>query len=77
MQSHKNRYEIWVVLKGKIRAQKGEDFSILQEGDCLRINKREKHRIFGLTKANVLEAAFGQLKESDIIRYEDKYDRAR
>jgi mannose-6-phosphate isomerase-like protein (cupin superfamily) len=75
LQSHKNRGEVWIVLQGKIRAQKGRDFFILQKGECLRINKKEKHRISSLAGAVVLETAFGQPRESDIVRYKDKYGR--
>ncbi|MDP3004340.1 MAG: hypothetical protein Q8N43_02450 [Candidatus Azambacteria bacterium] len=75
LQSHRNRYEIWVILHGKVRVQKGSVFSVLQKGEYLKINKKENHRIYGLTNARVLEVAFGQLKEGDIIRYEDKYGR--
>ena len=73
LQSHKHRDEIWIVLQGKIKAQKGNDSFILNEGEVLRIGKEEKHRIYGLTKACILEAAFGQPRERDIIRYEDEY----
>lgn len=77
MQKHRNRCEIWIILQGKVRVQKGNVFSILQEGEYLKIDKKEKHRICGLTNASVLEAAFGQPKEGDIIRYEDKYGRTK
>jgi mannose-6-phosphate isomerase-like protein (cupin superfamily) len=76
LQSHKGRYEIWVVLDGKVSAQKGNSKSVLNKGEFLKINKGEKHRISGLKKSCVLEVAFGELKEGDIIRYEDKYGRA-
>lgn len=75
LQSHRNRYEMWILLQGTVRIQKGSVFSILQEGECLRINKKEKHRMYGLTDASILEAAFGEPKEGDIIRYEDAYGR--
>lgn len=79
LQSHNNRSEIWVVLEGKIRVQKDNDFYILQKGGyiLIKIDKKEKHRIYGLTKATVLEVAFGQPTEEDIIRYKDKYGRER
>ncbi len=76
LQSHKNRDEIWIVLKGKIKAQKGDASFILNEGEILKISKEEKHRIYGITDACVLEAAFGEPRERDIIRYEDEYGRA-
>jgi mannose-1-phosphate guanylyltransferase/mannose-6-phosphate isomerase len=76
-QSHKNRFEVWVALQGKIRVQKGSASFVLQKGDYLKIRKKEKHRIFGLTNANILEAALGQPKESDIACYQGKYGRAK
>jgi len=41
----------------------------------VKINKGEKHRILGLEKSCVMEAAFGRPRERDIIRYKDKYGR--
>ncbi len=78
LQSHKYRHEIWIVLSGKIRVQNGSATKlILKPGECLKINKNTKHRIYGLTKAVVLEAAFGKPQERDIIRYQDKYGRVK
>lgn len=75
LQSHENRDEVWVVLKGSIRAQKSDSSIILNVGEFLKIRKGEKHRIYALTNACVLETAFGQPREKDIIRYEDEYGR--
>lgn len=77
LQSHKRRYEIWIVLEGKILVQKGNERFILKKGGVVRIEKEEKHRISGLVKSCVLEAAFGKLNEEDIVRHEDKYGRAK
>mgnify|MGYP001585322833 CR=1 FL=1 len=77
LQNHKNRSEIWVVLRGKVKVQKGENFFILEKGDHVKINKKEKHRIHGLSNAIIMEAAFGQPREKDIKRYQDKYGRAK
>jgi len=77
LQSHRNRDEIWIVLQGKIQAQKEEAFFILEEGEYLKINKKEKHKIYALRYALVLEVAFGQPRERDIIRYQDKYGRVK
>jgi len=76
LQSHKGRYEIWIVLEGKISVQKGNEQFILKKGGVVRIEKEEKHRISGLVKSSILEVAFGKLNERDIIRYEDKYGRS-
>lgn len=75
LQSHKKRYEMWIVLEGKIRAQKGGASFVVRGGEYIKINKNERHRISGLADSVVLEAAFGQPKERDIIRYEDMYGR--
>ncbi|MBT9169314.1 MAG: Mannose-1-phosphate guanylyltransferase 1 [Syntrophomonadaceae bacterium] len=77
LQSHKERYEIWTVLEGRISAQKGNNRFVLNKGEFLKIDKEEKHRISGLTKSCILEVAFGKPKERDIIRYEDKYGRVK
>ncbi len=77
LQSHKNREEFWVLLKGEIKAQKNNDFKILKIGDSLKIEKNEKHRIIGIENSVVFEVALGQPQENDIIRYEDKYGRTK
>lgn len=77
LQSHKGRHEIWIVLKGKVSVQKESKRLILKAGEFLKVNVGEKHRINGLVKSCILEAAFGKLKERDIIRYEDKYGRVK
>jgi mannose-6-phosphate isomerase-like protein (cupin superfamily) len=75
LQSHKNRFEIWIVLSGKIKVIKGNSHLLLKEGECLKINKKEKHRIIGLKDSWILETAFGQMRENDIIRFKDDYGR--
>lgn len=75
LQSHNERSETWVVLTGKIRAQKGNTWRTLNEGDSITINRKEKHRIAGLAESCVLEVALGRPKEHDITRYKDKYGR--
>lgn len=75
LQSHKDRYEIWIVLFGKIEAIKGNSRVKLREGEFLKINKKEKHRIIGLNQACILEVAFGKVRERDVVRYQDDYGR--
>lgn len=75
LQSHKNRSEVWIVLSGKIKVIKGGSQFKLKKGEFLKINKKEKHRITGLEDSWVLEIAFGQVRESDIIRFKDIYGR--
>ena len=75
LQSHKNRFEIWIVLSGRIEVIKGNLPLLLKEGEFLKINKKEKHRITGLKDSWILEVAFGQMRENDIIRFKDDYGR--
>lgn len=75
LQSHKNRFEIWIVLSGRIEVMKGNSSLLLKEGDFLKINKKEKHRITGLKDSWILETAFGQVRENDVIRFKDDYGR--
>jgi len=77
LQSHKGRFEIWIVLSGRVEVIKGSSRLLLKEGEFLKINKKEKHRItgIGLKDSCILEAAFGQVRENDITRFKDDYGR--
>lgn len=75
LQSHKNRSEMWIVLSGKIRAIHGSTQKEVKKGEFFLVRKKEKHRFQGITDAVILEVAFGKVSESDIVRYQDDYDR--
>lgn len=75
LQSHSGRSEVWVVLSGEIEAVKGDTRRMLRAGESITIEKNEKHRMSGREDSWVLEAAFGELSEDDIVRYEDDYGR--
>ena len=75
LQSHKDRFEIWIVLSGGVEVIKGSSRFKLKEGEFLKIDKNEKHRITGLKESWILEAAFGHMRENDIIRFKDDYGR--
>lgn len=75
LQSHQGRFEIWIVLSGRVRAIKGNSSRVLKEGELLKINKKEKHRLIGLKDSWVLETAFGRVREDDIRRFQDVYGR--
>jgi quercetin dioxygenase-like cupin family protein len=68
--------EVWIVLKGKIETLVREKTQILGIGGILKIGRREKHRMTGIKDSYVLELAFGNPREEDIVRYEDDYGRA-
>lgn len=76
MQSHQDRREFWLFLKGKAGAT--NDGVIFQAKSCgcnIFIPKCAKHRLIGITGAYILELAWGKPREEDIIRYDDDYDR--
>ena len=75
LQSHKDRAEIWIVLSGSIVAIKGNKTLKLKEGDLIKIERGEKHRITGSEDSWILETAFGKVREEDIFRYEDDFGR--
>ncbi|MFA6254285.1 MAG: cupin domain-containing protein [Candidatus Paceibacterota bacterium] len=75
LQSHQDRTEIWIVLSGKIKVIKGSKQQTLKEGDFIKIDKKEKHRIIGLQDSVVLETALGRVRQNDITRFKDDYGR--
>ena len=76
MQSHENRSEVWVVLKGEADTLVGNETKILKRGGILKIGKKQKHRLAGIKDSYILEMAYGSPRERDIIRHEDDYGRA-
>jgi mannose-1-phosphate guanylyltransferase/mannose-1-phosphate guanylyltransferase/mannose-6-phosphate isomerase len=77
LQSHSKRSEFWKVLKGEgVFEVDGLSYRV-KEGDELEVPKGSKHRISSSsdTSMEVLEIAYGEFDEEDIIRYEDKYGR--
>ena len=75
LQSHKNRVENWLVLFGEINVIKNNRQHSLKEGEYFKIDKNVKHRISAIAQSCILEVAFGQVLENDIIRYQDDYGR--
>lgn len=77
LQYHNNREEFWRVLDGNPTIIIGEVETIATQGDEFFVPKKTHHRI----KANeqpvrILEIAFGDFDEKDIVRLEDSYGRA-
>ncbi len=77
LQFHHNREEFWRVLDGNPTIIIGETETIAAPGDEFFVPKQAHHRI----KANdqpvrILEIAFGDFDEQDIVRLEDSYGRA-
>lgn len=75
-QSHKNRDELWVILDKGLRVELDDKVINPIPGDEIVIKRNMKHRLASLgKKARVLEIAFGDFDEDDIVRFEDNYGR--
>jgi mannose-1-phosphate guanylyltransferase/mannose-1-phosphate guanylyltransferase/mannose-6-phosphate isomerase len=76
LQYHNNREEFWRVLSGQPVVTIGEQKIQAKSGDEFKIEKLQPHRLeAGDEAVQVLEIAYGNFDESDIIRIEDKYGR--
>lgn len=76
LQSHKNRAEFWHVLNGSGKAEVNGIVRDVKEGDEVEIPLGAKHRLSaGKNSIKVLEIAFGDFDEVDVVRYEDAYGR--
>lgn len=76
LQYHHHREEYWHVISGDGSAVIGEDTVNLTAGVDQFIPKETKHRLIGGNeKLVILELAFGEFDENDIVRLEDKYGR--
>lgn len=78
LQSHKQRSEHWVVVKGKAKVQVGEDFHLLHANQSVYIPIGVLHRIenVGDEMVEFIETQIGDyLGEDDIVRYEDDFGR--
>ena len=77
LQYHKSRSEFWKVLKGTPQVIIGEKKIEAKEGDEFFIPEEINHRITaGESEVEILEIAFGNFDEKDIVRLEDKYGRS-
>lgn len=76
LQRHRSRREVFTVISGICKVQKGMKEHRLFVGDTIEIGVREKHRITGVN-CTLVEVSFGHFSEEDIERFEDDYGRAR
>ncbi len=76
LQSHKSRDELWVILDEGLRVEVGDRVLEPKPGETVTIMRGTKHRLSSAGKtARLLEIAFGDFDEDDIVRYEDVYGR--
>ena len=79
LQVHQHRAEHWIVVKGIASVTKGEITLTLEENESTFISQGEKHRLENTTKSDleIIEVQSGTyFGEDDIVRIEDKYNRA-
>lgn len=77
LQTHKNRTEFWRIISGHPLVTIDQIKKRANPGDEFIIDKLKPHRLEGGDDdAQVLEIAYGNFDENDIIRLEDKYGRA-
>ncbi len=78
LQSHSQRREHWVVTAGRAIVEINGEKSELTQGQAISIKCHEKHRLTNPSREllQVIEVQTGShLNESDIVRYDDIYDR--
>ncbi len=78
LQTHEQRDEHWVVVKGAADVTLGEKIIRLEKNQSVFIPRRAMHRAAnpGLDTMEFIEVQIGDyLGEDDIVRYEDRYGR--
>jgi mannose-1-phosphate guanylyltransferase/mannose-6-phosphate isomerase len=77
LQSHENFDELWTMLTDGGEVQVGEDVYMTKAGDEIYIPRMTKHRLSNKGEAplRMFEVAYGEVKDEDKVRYEDKYGR--
>ena len=78
LQSHEHRSEYWTVVSGNALITINENIMELKTNKSIFIPEKAKHRIENVKdkQLKIIEVQYGNiLKEDDIIRYEDIYNR--
>ena len=78
LQSHEHRSEHWIIVKGIAKITLNETVKKMHQNESIFIPKQSKHRIENNNAEDlkIIEVQCGNiLKEEDIIRYEDIYNR--
>ncbi len=76
LQYHNHRTEFWRIISGHPVVTIGEDKRNANPGDEFIIEKLEQHQLKAQNDdVKILEIAYGDFNEGDIIRIKDKYGR--
>jgi mannose-6-phosphate isomerase-like protein (cupin superfamily) len=76
LQYHHHRSEFWKIISGTAEITLGENICIAKKGDEFFVPQGTLHRISAHTDVEILEIALGDFDEEDIVRTEDRYNRA-
>ena len=78
LQYHTHREEFWKIIKGNPEIVVGSERHSPHEGEEFTVAPKAEHRISApLDDVVILEISKGQFDEDDIVRIEDKYNRAK
>jgi len=79
LQYHNNREEWWLLVEGDATATMRESRSTrsfpLKKGEVFRVRKKQIHRLSSKMGGVVVEVAYGNFDEKDIVRLEDDFGR--
>jgi mannose-1-phosphate guanylyltransferase/mannose-6-phosphate isomerase len=76
LQSHTGRAELWIVLDEGAAVQVDDEIFYPAAGDEIWIPANGRHRLSSTgPEVRVLEVAFGNWQQADIVRYDDDYAR--
>jgi mannose-6-phosphate isomerase len=78
LQSHENFDELWIMLTDGGQVQVADEIRQVKAGDEIYIPRQTKHRLSNHSdkQLRMMEVAYGQVRDEDKVRYEDKYGRA-
>ena len=77
-QYHNKRSEVWTIVEGNGEVVIDGKKNSLKYGDCIKIDKKSKHRIYNNSDAilKFIEVQTGSyFGEDDIVRIDDDYNR--
>lgn len=77
LQYHHDREEFWHVLSGVGTVVVGKKRYVAKPGKEFTVPPKTLHRIVATTALEILEIATGHFEESDIVRVQDNYGRAK
>ena len=77
LQSHEHFDELWTMLTDGAEVQVGEKVCMAKAGEEFYIPRGTKHRLRNVSDKPIrmFEVAYGEVKDEDKVRYEDRYGR--